>query len=44
MHGFTADYVRVELERNDSWDNQLLNVRMGEFNEDGTALKGSIIS
>jgi len=44
MHGFTADYVRVELERNDNWDNQLLNVRMGEFNEDGTALKGSIIS
>lgn len=44
MHGFTADYVRVELERNDSWDNHLLNVRMGEFNEDGTALKGSIIS
>ncbi len=44
MHGFTADYVRVELERNDSWDNQLLSVRMGEFNEDGTALKGYIIS
>ena len=44
MHGFTADYVREELERNDSWDNQLLNVRMVEFNEDGTALKGSIIS
>ena len=44
MHGFTADYVRVELERNDNWDNQLLSVRMGEFNEDGTALKGSIIS
>lgn len=44
MHGFTADYVRVELERNDNWDNQLLSVRMGEFNEDGTALKGYIIS
>lgn len=43
MHGFTTDYVRVELEHNDSWDNQLLRVRMEDFNEDGTALKGSIV-
>ncbi len=43
MHGFTDNYIRVELEHDDSLDNRLIKVRMGEFNEDGTALKGTIL-
>ena len=43
MHGFTDNYVRVELPHDNSLDNQLLRVRMGGFNEDGTALLGTII-
>ncbi|MBO5000556.1 MAG: tRNA (N(6)-L-threonylcarbamoyladenosine(37)-C(2))-methylthiotransferase MtaB, partial [Bacteroidaceae bacterium] len=38
MHGFTDNYIRVEMDHNDALDNQLLRVRLGEFNEDGTAL------
>ena len=44
MHGFTDNYVRVELPYDLSLDNKLVRVRMGEFNEDGTSLKGEIIS
>jgi threonylcarbamoyladenosine tRNA methylthiotransferase MtaB len=44
MHGFTDNYVRVELPYNLSLDNKLVRVRMGDFNEDGTSLKGEIIS
>lgn len=43
MHGFTDNYIRVELEHDDSLDNHLIQVRMGEFNEDGTALKGELV-
>lgn len=43
MHGFTENYIRVELEHDDSLDNHLVQVRMGEFNEDGTALKGDLV-
>ena len=43
MHGFTDNYVRVELPYDLSLDNQLVRVRLGEFNEDGTALLGTII-
>lgn len=43
MHGFTGNYIRVELEHDDSLDNHLVQVRMGEFNEDGTALKGELV-
>lgn len=42
MHGFTKNYIRVELPPspdNDRLDNQLVNVRLGEFNHDKTALK-----
>lgn len=42
MHGFTANYIRVELENEASLDNQMVSVRLGEFNEDKTALKGTI--
>ena len=43
MHGFTDNYVRVELPYVLSLDNQLVRVRMGDFNEDGTALMGTIL-
>ena len=43
MHGFTDNYVRVELPYDISLDNQLVRVRMGDFNEDGTALMGTIL-
>ena len=43
MHGFTGNYVRVELPYDISLDNQLVRVRMGDFNEDSTALMGTIL-
>ena len=43
MHGFTDNYVRVELPYDLSLDNKLVRVRLGDFNEDGTALLGTIL-
>lgn len=43
MHGFTDNYIRVELPYDISLDNQLVRVRMGDFNEDSTALMGTIL-
>lgn len=43
MHGFTDNYIRVELDHDDQLDNRLVRVRMGEFNEEGTALKGILV-
>lgn len=43
MHGFTDNYIRVELGHDDALDNRLVRVRLGEFNEDGTSLKGTIL-
>lgn len=44
FHGFTDNYVRVEVaDAPAHMDNQLVRVRMGEFNEDKTALKATII-
>ena len=42
MHGFTKNYVRVELspaEANDEYDNQLIKCTLGDFNYRKTALK-----
>ena len=42
MHGFTPNYVRVELPASaarEEYDNQLMLVRLGDFNHDRTALK-----
>lgn len=44
MHGFTANYIRVEVANDPTLDNCLVNVRLGEFNEDGTALQGTVVS
>ena len=43
MHGFTSNYIRVELGHDESLDNRLLRVKLGDFNEDGTALRGMIL-
>ena len=42
MHGFTRNYIRVELppsEVREEYDNQLMTVCLGDFNHDQTALK-----
>ena len=42
MHGFTRNYIRVEISPADAreeYDNQLISVRLGDFNRDKTALK-----
>lgn len=46
MHGFTENYVRVELPASqvrEEYDNQIIRVRLGDFNHDKTALKAEII-
>ena len=46
MHGFTKNYVRVELSpalAKEEYDNQLLRVRLGDFNHDKTALKAELL-
>ncbi|WP_263662021.1 tRNA (N(6)-L-threonylcarbamoyladenosine(37)-C(2))-methylthiotransferase MtaB [Bacteroides nordii] len=43
MHGFTANYIRVEVENDPSLDNKMVDVLLGELNGDGTALKGTIL-
>ena len=46
MHGFTRNYVRVELPPQLSrpeLDNQLVSVRLGDFNRDRSALCATLI-
>ena len=46
MHGFTENYIRVELspaQAREDYDNQILRVRLGDFNPDKTALKAEIL-
>lgn len=45
MHGFTRNYIRVELPAalaREEYDNQLITVKLGEFNHDRSALKAMI--
>ena len=47
MHGFTDNYIRVEINlpegmSSDKVDNTIVNVRLGEWNEDRTALRGEV--
>ncbi|NDV81158.1 tRNA (N(6)-L-threonylcarbamoyladenosine(37)-C(2))-methylthiotransferase MtaB [Bacteroides sp. 51] len=44
MHGFTENYIRVEVGNDEALDNQIVTVRLGDFNEDKTSLLGTIIS
>lgn len=38
MHGFTENYIRVELEKDKVLDNHLVKVRLGDFSAYGSAL------
>lgn len=42
MHGFTRNYIRVELpssQADEAYDNRLVEVVLGDFNHNGSALK-----
>ena len=43
MHGFTPNYIKVEVPYNASLDNRLLPVRLEKFNACETLLTGSIV-
>lgn len=43
MHGFTDNYIRVELKRDNELDNRIVTVRLEGFNEDETSLVGTIV-
>lgn len=46
MHGFIANYIRVELPAKlakEEYDNQILRVRLGEFNRDKSALQVELL-
>ena len=46
MHGFTANYIRVELspdQAKEEYDNQILRVRLGGFNFDQSSLKAELL-
>ncbi len=43
MHGFTPNYIKVEVPYDASLDNRIVSVRLGDYNADGTALKGEIL-
>ena len=44
MHGFTDNYVKVEVENHPLLDNSIVNVRLLHFTADGTSLKGDILN
>ncbi len=47
MHGFTKNYIRVELspsQAREEYDNQLVKVRLGDFNHDKSALRAEVLS
>ncbi len=43
MHGFTPNYVRVEVPNHTEWDNEILSVRLGNLNPACTALVGEVL-
>ena len=46
MHGFTANYIRVELspdQAKEEYDNQILRVRLGGFSFDQSSLKAELL-
>ena len=46
MHGFTRNYIRVELsavEAREEYDNQLMSVVLGDFNHDKSALLAKLM-
>ena len=43
MHGFTDNYIRVELPNREELNNQIVSVRLGGWNAKGDALKGELL-
>ena len=43
MHGFTDNYIKVELDSTKVTDNQLVKVKLGGFSSDGESLLSEII-
>lgn len=43
MHGFTSNYIRVELPAESSLDNSIVRVRLGGFNADRSALCATLL-
>lgn len=43
MHGFTDNYIRVEIKRDNELDNRIITVRLECFNENETSLVGTIV-
>ena len=43
MHGFTPNYIRVELPVGEHWDNRIVRVRLGDFNADRSALRATLL-
>lgn len=46
MHGFTDNYIRVELspdQAKEEYDNKIFRVRLGEFNFDQSSLKAELL-
>ena len=46
MHGFTDNYIRVELspsQAKEEYDNQIIHVRLGGFNFDQSSLKAELL-
>ena len=47
MHGFTKNYIRVELpaaQSSEELDNQLVMVKLGELNHDKSAVMGAVLN
>ncbi len=43
MHGFTNNYVRIEIDADHSLDNHLVEVCLDSFNEDCSAIKSTLV-
>lgn len=43
MHGFSENYIRVEVPYQKDWVNQTISVRLGNFNADKTALEAEAV-
>lgn len=42
MNGFTDNYIRVEVPNQPDRDNQIVQVKLGGFNDEGDALRGEL--
>ena len=43
MHGFTGNYIRVELPLKGDWDNRIVRVRLEDFNAGRSALRATLL-